>query len=103
MIMKNYLRKFEFFSGLYESIFFQQFYADDEKDAILQTISMFTDKDEEIANNYILDSINFRKEEEITEWSTSDFWEFCDMKFSSDTEGYDLMYIKEIDTNLDKL
>jgi len=39
--MKNYLYKFEFFSGFYEAYFYHQVRASDEKGAIIQIVAVF--------------------------------------------------------------
>lgn len=95
--MKNYLYCFEFFSGFYESYFYQQIKAKDERDAIINIVSIFNNTIEQDALDYINQSL------EDENWTVEKFWSEMDMQFSSDTEGYTLSWIKEIDFDLDKV
>jgi hypothetical protein len=93
-VMKNYLYHFEFFSGFYESYFYQQTRADDEKDAIIMIVSIFHNATEEDTKTYL-------DEELGDDWTVQKFWDEVDLKFSSDSEGYTLLWIKEINFDLD--
>ncbi|HEY0461907.1 MAG TPA: hypothetical protein VGC97_22430 [Pyrinomonadaceae bacterium] len=92
--MKNYLYHFEFFSGFYESYFYRQVKAKDEKSAIIQIISFFKNITEEDVEALLIDEL--RKK-----WTVEKFWDGMDLRFSNDTEGYTLSWIKEIDFDLD--
>lgn len=94
--MKNYLYHFEFFSGFYESYFYQQVRAKDEKDAIIQIISFFKNITEEDAEELLTDELGKK-------WTVKKFWDEMDLDFSNDTEGYKLTWIKEIDFDLDNI
>lgn len=94
--MKNYLYYFEFFSGFYESYFYQQITAIDEKSAIIQIVSAFNDITEEDAEKLLTDEL---KEHRTTE----KFWAEMDLKFNNGSEGYTLAWIKEIDFNLNEV
>lgn len=92
--MKNYLYQFEFFSGFYESYFYQQVKAKDEKDAIIKIVSFFNNVTEDDAKLIIIGEL--RKN-----WNIKSFWEKMDLRFFNGEEGYTLCWIKEIDFNLD--
>lgn len=92
--MKNYLYHFEFFSGFYESYFYQQIKANDERSAIIAIISFFKNITEE-------DAQIFLNEELENDWTTEKFWNEMDLRFSNGEEGYTLSWIKEIDFDLD--
>ncbi|MBL7995504.1 hypothetical protein JNM05_09030 [bacterium] len=94
--MKYFLCKFEFISGLYESVFLKQFYAQSEKEAIVQVVSFFTDSDEKDINRSLQRKLG-------KNWSITKFWSKMDMEFynSDQTAGYKLMWIKEIKYDLD--
>lgn len=94
--MKNYLYLFEFFSGFYESYFYQQIHAIDERDAVIKIVSIFNNADEE-------DTKRNLDEELGDDWTVEKFWGEMDLKFSSDSEGYTLNWIKEIDFDLDSV
>ncbi|MBM2815973.1 MAG: hypothetical protein HW421_2735 [Ignavibacteria bacterium] len=103
--MKNYLYKFEFFSGFYEHIFYRQVHAIDKKDAIVQVVAYFLDKDLDETDKYIAKYITEKKDIEniIHEWTVEEFWELMDMKFNDGYQGYDLIFLKEINFDLDRL
>ncbi|HET7118926.1 MAG TPA: hypothetical protein VFI29_20715 [Hanamia sp.] len=96
MTLKVFIYKFEFFSGFYESYFYKQIKAKDERDAIIQIVSFFTDKDEETTirnlNKYIRRN-----------WTVKGFWKSDDLRFENNdgTVGYDLIWIKEVPFDLD--
>ncbi len=92
--MKNYLYRFEFFSGFYESYFYRQVRAKDEKDAIIQIVSYFNNNDEQDAQKYLSEELG-------ADWNAEIFWQKMNLKFSSGTEGYTLIWIKKIDFDLD--
>ena len=96
--MKNYIYKFEFISGLYEDIFYKQFNAENEKDAILQIVSFFKDCNDEDASQYLRKNLGFN-------WTPEKFWDEMDLRFFSkgEAEGYNLMWIQEVDFDLDCL
>jgi len=94
--MKNYLYHFEFFSGLYESYFYQQVKAKNEKDAIIQIVGYFKNITE-------VDAENFLNKELQNKWTTKTFWDKIDLRFSNDSEGYTLIWIKEIDFDLNNV
>lgn len=90
--MKNYLFYFEFFSGLFESYFYKDIRADDEKDAITQVVSYCLNIQEEEAVEHL--------ENELGEdWSTTDFWEKANTQFDNGSEAYSLIWIEEFDIN----
>ncbi len=92
--MKNYLYRFEFFSGFYESYFYQQIQAVDEREAIIKIVSIFNNTDEEVTKRYLDESLE-------SDWSIEKFWDEMDLKFFDGTEGHTLHWIREIDFNLD--
>lgn len=92
--MKNYLYHFEFFSGFYESYFYRQVQAKDEKDAIIQIISYFRNITEEDAQEMLNEGIG-------ENWTIEKFWDEIDSRFFNGEEGYTLSWIKEIDFDLD--
>lgn len=94
--MKNYLYHFEFFSGFYESYFYQQVKAKDEKSAIIQIISFFKNITEEDAQALLVDELE-------KDWTVEKFWEEMDLGFNNGEEGYTLTWIKEIDFDLDSV
>lgn len=94
--MKNYLYQFEFFSGLYESYFYQQVQAKPERDAIVQVVSFFKNITEDDAKELL-------KEEIGDEWTTEKFWNDMDLRFFNGEEGYTLAWIKEIDFDLNNV
>lgn len=94
--MKNYLYHFEFFSGFYESYFYQQIQAKNEKDAIIQIICFFKNITEEDAQKLL-------REELGKKWTVEKFWKNMDSRFFNGEEGYTLSWIKEIDFDLDKI
>ncbi|HEX8195548.1 MAG TPA: hypothetical protein VF571_04995 [Pyrinomonadaceae bacterium] len=94
--MKNYLYHFEFFSGFYESYFYQQVKAKNEKDAIIQIVGYFKNITEE-------DVEKFLNKELQNKWTTKTFWDKIDLRFSNDSEGYTLIWIKEIDFDLNNV
>ncbi len=96
MTNKVFLVKFEFFSGFFEDIFYQQIYVPTEKDAILYIVSYFINTDDAGALKNIEESLGKR-------WSVKKFWEQMDMNFFNGTEGFRLLYIKKIDCDLDEL
>ncbi len=91
--MKNYLYYFEFFSGFYESYFYRDLQASSEKDALTQIVSFFLNIQEE-------DAIKHLEQELGTNWSIKDFWEKTDSRFDNDYEAYSLIWIKEINFDL---
>ena len=94
--MKNYLYLFEFFSGFYESYFYQQVHAIDERDAVIKIVSIFNNADEDDTKRNLDDELG-------DDWTVEKFWNEMDLKFSSDSEGYTLNWIKEIDFDLDSV
>ena len=94
--MKNYLYYFEFFSGFYESYFYQQIKAKDERSAIIQIISFFKNITEEDSQTFLTDELK-------KDWTTEKFWEKMDLRFSNGEEGYTLNWIKEIDFDFDNV
>lgn len=92
--MKNYLYHFEFFSGFYESYFYQQVKAKDEKSAIIQIISFFKNITEEDAQTLLVEELE-------KDWTVERFWGEMDLRFNNGEEGYTLTWIKEIDFDLD--
>lgn len=94
--MKNYLYHFEFFSGFYESYFYKQHRANNEKEAIIEIVSYFNNVDTDETKQHI--------SEELGEnWTAETFWDEMDMKFNDGSEGYTLLWIKEIDFDLDQI
>lgn len=91
--MKNYLYYFEFFSGYYESYFYRDLKAIDEKDALTKIVSFFLNIERE-------DAIKHLDLELGANWSTKDFWEKTDSRFDNDYEMYNLIWIKEINFDL---
>ncbi len=94
--MKNYLYHFEFFSGFYESYFYQQIHAVDERDAVIKIVSIFNDATEEDTKRYLDEKLG-------DDWTVEKFWDEMDLKFSSDSEDYTLIWIKEIDFDLNSV
>ena len=96
--MHNYLYKIEFFSGYFESYFYNQIIAKSEKDAIIQLVSEFTGKDEDNTINFIGKNLGKR-------WTVQQFWNDMNKRFSSadECEGYTLIWIKKIDFDLDTI
>lgn len=96
--MKNYLYKFEFISGEYENYFYQQVKAKNERDAIIEIISFFRNTSIHKANRYIGRSLGLN-------WTAEKFWIETDKKiFSTDgMEGYNLITVKEINFDLDRV
>jgi len=96
--MKNYVYKFEFISGFYEDIFYKQLRAGNEKEAILRIVSFFKNCSDEDAFKYLRKSLGFN-------WTVERFWRDMDLQFSSneETEAYTLIWIKEVDFDLDYL
>lgn len=92
--MKNYLYHFEFFSGFYESYFYKQHRAKNEKEAIIEIVSYFNNSDLDETQNYLNENLG-------KNWTTEIFWSEMDMQFNDDVEGYTLHWIKEIDFDLD--
>ncbi len=92
--MKNYLYHFEFFSGFYEQYFYKQHRANNEKEVIIEILSYFNNVDLDETQNYL-------NEELGEDWTAKTFWSEMDMKFNQDVEGYTLLWIKEIDFDLD--
>jgi hypothetical protein len=94
--MKFFLCKFEFVSGLYESVFLKQFYAQSEKEALVQTVSFFTDSDEKDVQNDLRKKLG-------KNWSIKKFWLKMDMRFlnSDESAGYELQWVKEIKYDFD--
>lgn len=93
-VMKNYLYHFEFFSGFYESYFYQQIQATDEKDAVIKIVSIFDNAAEEETKRYLDERLD-------DDWTVKKFWDEVDLKFSSNSEGHTLIWVKEIDFDLD--
>ncbi len=96
--MKNYLYKFEFISGEYENYFYQQVNAENEKEAIIEIVSRFRNTSIHKANRYIGKSLGLN-------WTTEKFWSEMDKKIFSvdEMEGYDLLSLKEIDFDLERV
>lgn len=91
--MKNYLYYFEFFSGLYESYFYQQVKAINEHDAIIKVVSILRNSTEEDTRESLSNELE-------SDWTIGKFWNEMDLSFSSGTERYALIWIKEIDFDL---
>lgn len=91
--MKSYVYYFEFFSGFFESYFYQEIRADDDKDAITQVVSRCMNVPEEDALDH-LDSELGRN------WTTNQFWEKANTQFDNGSEAYSLIWIKELNLNL---
>ena len=94
--MKNYLYHFEFFSGFYESYFYQQVKAKNERDAIVQIVGYFKNITEEDTQK-LLDGELKRN------WTVENFWNDMDLRFFNGEEGYSLAWIKEIDFDLNNV
>lgn len=96
--MKNYLYKFEFRSGEYENYFYQQVKAKNEKEAIIEIISYFHNTTNHKANRFIGRSLGLN-------WRPEKFWEKVDTRFYSkgDMEAFELMFIKEVNFDLDRV
>jgi hypothetical protein len=96
--MKNFLYKFEFKSGDYENYFYQQVEAKNEKEAIVEIVSYFLNTANHKANRFIGKSLGLN-------WSVEKFWEKMDTRFFSDSgmEAYELITLKEIIFDLDKI
>jgi hypothetical protein len=94
-MMKNYIAYFEFVSGLYESYFFRDFLAENDKDAINQMVSYFLGVAEADAAAYIEKELGI-------EWSLDDFSTKMDTTFFSDseTEAYKFIWLKRVDFDL---
>ncbi len=92
-VMKNYLYYFEFFSGFYESYFYQQIHAIDERDAVIKIVSIFDNSIEEDTKRCLDEKLG-------DDWTVEKFWDEMDLKFVNDSEGYTLIWIKEIDFDL---
>ncbi len=91
--MKNYLYHFEFFSDFYESYFYKQIKAENEKDAIIQIVSFFKIDDVCFAEKFLVEELN-------DDWTVETFLEKADSRFFNGSEGYSLIWIKEIDFDL---
>ncbi len=89
--MKNFLYKFEFFSGFYESYFYRNIKAKTEKDAIIQIVSFFKEIEENKA-------IEFLENDLGKFWRVKKFWKKLDMRFNNadETVGYSLIWLKEL-------
>ena len=94
--MKNYLYHFEFFSGFYESYFYQQVAARNEKTALIQIVSFFKNIAEEDAERLFIDELG-------KNWTVEKFWEEMDLRFNNGEEGYTLAWVKEIDFDLNNV
>lgn len=96
--MKNYLYHFEFFSGEYSSYFYKQLMAKDERKALIEIISSFTNKEEEKVLQSIIDELG-------ENWSIDEFWEKMDTRFHPDDYhvAYTLLNLTEIDFDLDRI
>lgn len=94
--MKNYVYYFEFFSGFFESYFYKDVLANDEKDAITQVVSFCLNVGEE-------DAVGHLKDELGKNWSTTDFWEKANKQFNNGSEAYSLIWIKEFDFDLQRV
>ncbi len=94
--MKNYLYHFEFFSGFYESYFYNQIQANNEKDAIISVVGIFINKSNEDTEELLSRNLG-------ENWTTEKFWNEMELKFDDFTEAYNLIWIKEIDFDLDNI
>lgn len=94
--MKNYLYKFELVTGLYERMFFQQIDAKDDRDAVIQIVGYFK-------GLYSEETLKFLNGELGENWTVEKFWNDIDTRFfnEEETEGYSLIWIKEIDFDLE--
>ncbi|MEA3448407.1 MAG: hypothetical protein U9Q98_08180 [Bacteroidota bacterium] len=103
--MKNYLYKFEIFSGFYEAIFFNQVNGKNEKDAIIQIVAFFNDFPIDKADTYLSKIISEKKGNDVIDknWTVQDFYNHVEQKFNNNMEVYDLMWIKEIDFDLNNI
>ena len=96
--MKNYLYKIELFSGFFESYFFSQINANNEKEAIIQLVSIFRNQDENNTNDFINEKLGHN-------WTVEQFWEDMDTRFSyeDETVGNTLLWVKEIKFDLETI
>ncbi|TAF64406.1 MAG: hypothetical protein EAZ55_11245 [Cytophagales bacterium] len=96
--MKNYVYKFDFFSGFYKDTLYKQIKAKDEKQAILQIVSFFNNCDEKNTSQYLNKELG-------SNWTPEKFWSDMDLKFASDegTEAYTLIWVQETEFDLDRL
>ncbi|MBL7961607.1 hypothetical protein JNL27_15340 [bacterium] len=94
--MKHFLYKFDFVSGLYGSVFLKQVDGLNEKDALVQIVSFFTDLDEKSVGRLLRKKLG-------KNWSVKKFWSKMDMDFlnSDESAGYQLMWLKEIKQDLE--
>jgi len=102
--MKNFLYQFEFFSGLFEDIFYRQINAKDEREAIIGIVAYFKDMPIYEVNEYIANIIAKKQDKETiasNNWSVQNFYDYVEWKFFNCTEGYNLRWIKEINMDLD--
>lgn len=91
--MKNYVYYFEFFSGFFESYFYKEVHASDDKDAITQVVSYCMNIPEEDASKHLEIELG-------NNWTTSKFWEKGTTQFDNGSEAYNLIWIKEVKMNL---
>lgn len=96
--MKNFIYKFEFFSGFYENYFYNQVKALNEKEAIIEIVSGFRNISNHKANRYIGRNLGFN-------WTVEKFWKDMDLKIFSEgeMEGYNLIFLKEVNFDLDEI
>lgn len=96
LYMKNYLYYFEFFSGFYESYFYRDLQASSEKGAFIQIVSFFLNIQEKEAAEHLENELG-------ANWSTADFWEKTSSRFDNESEAYTLIWIKEINFDLQQV
>lgn len=89
--MKKYLAYFEFVSGDFESYFYKDILADDDRDAIIQVVGYCLNLGDEDTNEYLIDAIG-------ENWSIDDFWQKANW-FDNGSEAYYLIWIEEFDIN----
>jgi CRISPR/Cas system-associated endonuclease Cas3-HD len=104
--MKNFIYKFEFFSGLFESCFYKQIKTDNKKEAIIHIVAFFQNMTYQVAENDIALKIMENKGEknrDLNNWTVKDFYKYVDWNFNNFTEGYKLIWINEIDFDLNSI
>lgn len=92
--LKKFLYYFEFISGFYESYFYQQVKALNEKEAIIKIVSFFMNYDENKTLGFLTESLGIH-------WTVNKFWDKMDLDFDNGMEKYKLIWIKIIKFDLD--
>ncbi|HMV78838.1 MAG TPA: hypothetical protein PL048_18475 [Leptospiraceae bacterium] len=95
-MIKNYLCKFNFNSRFFETHFYRQIRAMDEKEALIDIVSFFL-------NAPVLNAIQFLDKNLGFGWTPENFWNEMELTFHSDdeSESYRLLYVKELGFDLD--